>query len=455
MKAIPRILPAALVAAISSMALNASTVTPITSRSAAGVPYDWTVTLGANDSAILSNHCGAWSWEDNALFNEGAGEPPVGWTHTSRWSAVTLTVATRLIVRMERDATVPWPSGGDPGRLASTATMFPSFTVWKGFDTDGTQNHTYNNRGNPSWAEDLSFIGLVNNSTQPVIEDSFILPAGDYTFALGSNAPANDTNRQGFRVTLTTVPIATQVVLQGASVVGLPGVTVKKIHSPTLNDSENVAFRAVLAGTGVTLANDTAILSETADGPLAVIVRENSVDPNTGSVFVGFDDPVTDSADNVVFRAKVKTGLGGVSTFNDQGIYRYVAATGAIQLIAREGTVPSGVFDGGTLKFFATAVADEAGGAFMATLAPNGSTVTAANDEGIWVFDTAGVVTLVARQGFPFEVGPGDFRTVKTLHFLTAQLGSRGVGRSTNSAGSRILQLTFSDGSSGVFHIAP
>jgi hypothetical protein len=90
----------------------------------------------------FSDHVGAWSWEDNALFDASAGDPPVGWTHTSRWVAIYIPVAMTLDLTIERDATVPWPSGSDPNRLADTSSMFPSFTLWRGWDNDGSDDHT-------------------------------------------------------------------------------------------------------------------------------------------------------------------------------------------------------------------------------------------------------------------------------------------------------------------------
>ncbi len=167
-----------------------------------GIGYAHTVTLDANDSASLSNHVGAWSWEDDSLFTPP--EPTVGWTHTSRWVALDLLAPTVLTVTMSRDADVPWPSVDQPDRKASVASMFPSLTIWRGWDNDDGDNHTYNNRGDVSWAEDLSYLDHVDNSTEESVTRSWVLPAGVYTLALGSNAPATDSDRQGFAISLST-----------------------------------------------------------------------------------------------------------------------------------------------------------------------------------------------------------------------------------------------------------
>jgi hypothetical protein len=82
--------------------------------------------------------------------------------------------------------------------------MFPSFTIWSGWDADDGDHHTYNNRGNVSWAEDITYLDHLDNSTQTAVERSWVLPAGNYTLALGSNAPATDPVRQGYLATFTT-----------------------------------------------------------------------------------------------------------------------------------------------------------------------------------------------------------------------------------------------------------
>lgn len=182
---------------------DASTITN-TDPAAGGVGYAWTVVAGANDTGTFQDHCGAWSWEDESLF--APGEPPVGWTHTSRWVAVTLEQETVLTVTLARDATVPYAQG--PGGLADATSMFPSLTLWKNWDNDDEDFHSYNNRGNVAWAEDLQYVDHVDNSTATTITRSWILPAGNYTLALGSNAPATNTNRQGFSFTFSTAVTA-------------------------------------------------------------------------------------------------------------------------------------------------------------------------------------------------------------------------------------------------------
>lgn len=170
----------------------------VTDPAETGVPYTHHVTLGANQTGGFSDHVGAWSWEDDSLFSEG--QPTVGWTHTSNWTALRVQNDTLLTITMSRDANVPLAGGG----FADTSSMFPSFTIWRGWQTAGAAAHTYHNRGSVSWAPNLTYFDHIDNSDQESIIRTIFLPKGDYTFALGSNAPATNTNRQGYSITFTT-----------------------------------------------------------------------------------------------------------------------------------------------------------------------------------------------------------------------------------------------------------
>ena len=187
---------------------------------AGGIGYEWYVTLGGVDAAttpdIAGSHVGAWSWEDQGLFEPG--DPTRGWTHTSQWVAVTLTEASRFTLTLERNANIPNGAGFRP-----TDNLYPSFTLWSGWDNDDIpvaiadayglapadgENHDYNNRGDIDWAEDLSFIGRVDNNSATSATYTVNLAAGNYTIVLGSNA-ASITNppRQGFRASFSTTAV--------------------------------------------------------------------------------------------------------------------------------------------------------------------------------------------------------------------------------------------------------
>jgi hypothetical protein len=183
---------------------------------AAGISYEWTVVLGAADTIDFSRYVGAWSWEDDLLSTPSS---PQGWTHASDFVALTLTQPQRLTIHIERFAT-PFPFGG----TASIANMNPSFTIWSGWDNDGTESHMYNNDRNISWAEDISYIGHLKNNSLAVVEAFWDLPAGNYSIAIGSNAPSDDADDQGYKATFTTSvpePASFATLLAGVAALGL------------------------------------------------------------------------------------------------------------------------------------------------------------------------------------------------------------------------------------------
>ncbi|MGV3533458.1 MAG: PEP-CTERM sorting domain-containing protein [Chthoniobacteraceae bacterium] len=174
-----------------------------------GVPYRWEVELGTSDLASLTRHVGAWSWEDESLFVPG--NPTVGWTHNADWVTLTLTAPALLTLRFEALAGVPMPvPEGNPPAFYG-ANLFPGFTLWSGEDTDGDQVHSFSNKGDVAWAEDLAYITHRGPATtgslesRHILEQSFPLDAGTYTFVLGGNSESTVAEgRQGYQATFTT-----------------------------------------------------------------------------------------------------------------------------------------------------------------------------------------------------------------------------------------------------------
>lgn len=242
-----------------------------------GIGYAHVISVGRGDSGSFSNHVGAWSWEDNALFNEANGDAPVGWTHTSRWVAVYVKDNLTLNLTVSRDANVPWPSTEEPNRLADTSSMFPSFTLWRGWDNDGTDSHMYNNRGNVSWAEDITYFDHYDNSTQTTITRSYTLAPGYYTIAVGSNAPATNSLRQGFNFAWTTgvpsviSPVITQQPKGVELVEGNKTTLSVKASGPGLSYQWNRNGKAIADGNSNTLVIDETSLSDA--GSYTVEVR--------------------------------------------------------------------------------------------------------------------------------------------------------------------------------------
>jgi MYXO-CTERM domain-containing protein len=60
--------------------------------------------------------------------------------------------------------------------------------------------------GSLDWATP-SYVAHIDNSTLNSVSLTLNLAAGDYTIAMGSNAPANDSTRQGYRADFSTSPV--------------------------------------------------------------------------------------------------------------------------------------------------------------------------------------------------------------------------------------------------------
>jgi uncharacterized protein (TIGR03382 family) len=217
-----------LLAALTAPNAQASTIiTPPTG----GIAYNNGISLGANDTGSVSGAVGQWSWQDPAIAD--AQVPNGGWGHTSHWIALTLTEPVVLSFSLTRNAAVAMlPSGFYP-----IDNYFPSFTIWKNWDTDAApadfydpemqgksgNYHVYPNTGNVAWAEDLDYLDHYRNTgTETSATDSWLLPAGNYTLAVGGLAPSSvGASRQGYLATFTTSAVPEPGSLTLAALTGL------------------------------------------------------------------------------------------------------------------------------------------------------------------------------------------------------------------------------------------
>jgi hypothetical protein len=200
---------------------------------AGGIGYTWTITMGETDSATAVRHVGALSHNDPVNF---ATAPLTGWTHTSNWVALELTAPALLTIDLARKAGVP------NGSNTAGANLFPAFSLYAGWDNDGGDDHIYNNAGLFDWAEDITtFIGAQHNGLAEgtnstglgltSVSQTFNLPAGQYSIALGGNPPNSiGSGRQGYELTLTTtaVPEASTLVMCGLTAAGAALVGIRR-----------------------------------------------------------------------------------------------------------------------------------------------------------------------------------------------------------------------------------
>lgn len=206
------------------------------------------------------------------------------------------------------------------------------------------------------------------------------------------------------------------------------------------NDGNRLAIDATLKSGigGVSTFNNRGIWVEE-DGGLREVVRTDAAMPGVdGRKFRAFSNLLFNDAGHVAFAAS----SGSPNTFDTI----FSDASGALTLVARAGRAASGtnpgvLFDFDHLDFIGIPRLNfnNAGQvAFISGL--SGTGVTAANDLGLWAQNGSGVLQLIVREGNTIEVAPGDSRTVETFNF-----------GNMNERGQIVFNAKFTDGSFGLF----
>lgn len=235
------------------------------------------------------------------------------------------------------------------------------------------------------------------------------------------------------------------VAREGGAVPRITGATFSFIGDPVLNSNGQTAFAGLMAGAPVT--TNAAIFSEGV-GTLAIAARKGNAAPGTaaGVTFNGFGSPLLNVDGQVAFTATL-AGTG-VSLANDSGVW--TQRSGELTLAAREGDQAPGVAAGLSFSTFTNPVFNSAGQlAFTATLA--GAGVVPGNDTGLWVQGLGGDLRFVAREGDQLEVSPGVSRTIADLLFAGNANTEDGRRAGMNDLGEVAFLATFTDGSSGIF----
>ena len=206
-------------------------------------------------------------------------------------------------------------------------------------------------------------------------------------------------------------------------------------NSPLINDAGQVVITGVVNSSelGVWLydqSSSSLLLQETSGGMPGIANAE--VDT--------LDDPLLNNAGQVLVRARLGIGPGGVSHSDAEGLW-FLDNGGS--LIARTGSggvpnVPTANFD----SFNHYALNDLGQIAVAATLQTGLGGVTSGNDTGLWLLDPNGSSQLIAREG---DTLAG--KTIAALDFMFERRGSSGF----NNSGQLLFQATFTTGETGLF----
>ena len=199
---------------------------------------------------------------------------------------------------------------------------------------------------------------------------------------------------------------------------------------------------------GVSSTNNVGVFVDTAPGVLTLQLRENDVAPGTtaGVVFSDFSDLVLGGGDyEYLVKGEVR-GSGVTVNVNNVGLWAQHATNGLV-LVAREGSEAPGVAGSTFLRLNQIALPGTAQPLFQATMKTGVGGVTTANDTGLWVVNESGAVKLAVREGDTLNVD-GTPRVVTAITALLNGTTTGGaLGRRVFlTDGQLTLMLTFSGG---------
>jgi hypothetical protein len=270
------------------------------------------------------------------------------------------------------------------------------------------------------------------------IERALINPGGAVAF-LGSND-------SGLAVYLGPPGNVQAVVTAGDPAPGTPaGTTFVAPFYPSVNAAGQVAFPAVIELNG----QSTDSLWAGARGAIALVARAGEVAPGTGGLrYGGFNIDI----DTYRTRAISPTGEAAftVGLDNDQGHQAFglfAGKPGQVRLVAMEGQQAANApvdVTVGEVNFNS-----------IYTINARGQVVFADSSGDLYAADPDAGLRLIAAVGQPFQLAPGDIRTIATVLF-----GEGGTGTGTggedgrpvgfNDAGQLAFGLTFTDNTSAV-----
>ena len=144
------------------------------------------------------------------------------------------------------------------------------------------------------------------------------------------------------------------IVKVGDPAPGLPGLTIKTMLDPLIEEGGSTAFLATLKGPGVSTANDGVIVRYSYD-VLEILAREGDIAPDTqGAVWKSFKN-ISDGGHgtDIAFNATLLIGSGtpAVTAANDLGAW-VISDGPLVTKIVQEGTSVGGLPEGETIKSY-------------------------------------------------------------------------------------------------------
>ncbi len=215
------------------------------------------------------------------------------------------------------------------------------------------------------------------------------------------------------------------------------------LDRPAIDSTGRIGFPGWISGPGIDGSNQHGFWVGTHES-LGLLLQQGDPVPGTGLIVLG------NTGENMLLNAGGTAVLhplvGPSDTFD---VATFVGVPGQVVPLAFPGMQAPGASPGVVFRS-AVGVAINNSDEVVIAGTLTGPGVTAANDKGYWVGDTASL-RLVVREGDQVQVAPGDSRTVAAMWGQTSPGPSSGQPLIFNDRGQLVLSITFTDGSSGVF----
>ena len=214
---------------------------------------------------------------------------------------------------------------------------------------------------------------------------------------------------------------------------------------PVIDNADGVAFRATVAGTGITAANNAGIWIDSGRGPVLAMRTGTAAPGVTGAKFTLFGDVVSNKLHRIAFIAHLSNGVNGLWT-NASGAYVLAA-----KLNGAAPDCPAGALFSAFRRFV---LPDRGGILLLADLTVGPGGVTAANNQGLWAANSLGQLRLLVRKGDKLTVD-SLVKTVTAITVLNATAEATCEPNWAAGPGNAVFAATFQDGTRAVFAVAP
>ena len=268
------------------------------------------------------------------------------------------------------------------------------------------------------------------------------------------------TTLYGADKTFVTVPdySVQPIAAQGDAAPGISNAQFVSFGCPAINNLNNLAFQAVVTGSGITANNNHGIWAPNVSGSnlaQSLIVRTGQSTAYYSNVtgtalqlatFSALGDPVFDNNNRIAFIGTASTWVAGGL---QQSIFAETTGT-LIRIAGIQDQAPNCATGVQFSSFQQLVLPDQGGVVFVANLTTGLAGVTSANNQGLWLADSAGTLSLVVRTGDILVVG-GARKTVAAISIFTPTAAVGAQTRSFNSSGTLVYTVTFTDGTQSIY----